>query len=157
MRRNSPFERASEFRPDDPIARLIVHYFHPCDFVFRDYKRVARALARQKQLTKWRASQEISYLRLWLAMLYAVGEGFVELGLNDPEVNALLQNPALERLRKLRNGTFHYQRSHEKLTQFFLQSGHIEWAETLHSAFDNFFREYRIEQTVKNLMMKPPT
>ena len=125
--------------------------------MFRDYKRVSQALARQKQRTRWRASQEISYLRLWLATLYAVGEGFVELGLSDPAVNALMQYPAFERLRKLRNGTFHYQRSHERLTQFFSQNAHVKWAESLHSAFDEFFREYWIAQTVKNLvMLKPP-
>ena len=158
MRCESPLSRASQFRRDDPIARLIVHYYYPCDLMHRDYNRVRRALSRQKRRTKWRASQELCYLRLWLSLLFAVTEGFKELGLRDQEIESLLADEAIGRLKRLRNGTFHYQQGHEKLTQFFRGSDSSEvWAEHLHAAFDRFFRGYRIDLTAKNLLaMDPP-
>ena len=156
MRRDSPLGRAYVYDRDDPIARLIVHYFYPCDFMHRDYHRVRRVLSRQKRRTKWRASQELCYSRLWLAMLYAVAEGFQKLGLCDPEIDLLLTDDALNRLRRLRNGTFHYQQHHEKLTQFFSAGRSNElWAEHLHAAFERFISDYTVDVAVKNLLAIP--
>ena len=47
-RKEGPFEQFHKFERDDPIARLMVHYYFPADFLHRDYRRVERALAAQK-------------------------------------------------------------------------------------------------------------
>jgi len=49
-------------------------------------------------------------MSLWYALLAVVIEGWTELGLSDPVVDELLQSPFLHKLRRYRNGVFHYQR-----------------------------------------------
>jgi hypothetical protein len=156
-RREGPLDKFSNFKSNDPIARLIVHYFFPADFLYRDYLRVSKALAAQKRRTKWRATQEICYLRLWLAALYTVAEGFQELKLQDSEITSLLESDYLGSLRKWRNGTFHYQAHPQKHLQFFSDEDGLptderqEWAEHLHAAFDRFHHDYIVKITVQNM------
>ena len=155
--REGPLEKFSNFRADDLTARLIVHYFFQADFLFRDYRRVKSALARQKRRTRWRASQETTYLRLWLAALFTVVEGFKILKLKDSEIELLLTSAHVDSLRRFRNATFHYQKDPIKHVQFFVEDGvptdnRLEWAEKLHAAFDRFQRDYRVEVTVRNVM-----
>ncbi len=155
MAKESPLEKFNVYRLDDPIARLEVHYFYPSDFVHRDFKRVERALKAQKCRTKWRSSQESCYTRLWLSTLYAVAEGYKELGLKDDEIDKLISLDHFERLRLFRNGTFHFQRKPIKLVQFL--SGHgdaLAWAERLHKAFEAYFREFSIQNIVRNAMIR---
>jgi hypothetical protein len=143
MQRVSPLEKYNVFDREDPIARLMVHYFYVADFVHRDFKRVERLLKLQKRRTRWRSSQESCYMRLWLSTLYTTAEGYKELKLDDVKINSLISEPHFDRLRVFRNGTFHYQKSPMKLVQFL--SGHGDahsWAEHLHQSFENFFREY---------------
>ncbi len=42
--------------------------------------------------------------------LYVVIEGWKDLGLNDPKIDDLIQSPFVDRLRRFRNATFHYQK-----------------------------------------------
>jgi len=46
----------------------------------------------------------------WYASLYIVVEGYWVLSLSDPAIDALLEENHIERLRRFRNGMFHYQR-----------------------------------------------
>lgn len=151
-------EKFDYFRRDDPVARLIVHYYFPTDFIYRDFVRVERSLQRQKRRTPWRASQETCYMRLWLATLYAVVEGYRSLNLHDPEIDAHLSSSHMDSLRRFRNATFHYQRSADKHVQFVLgPDNRIEWARALHRAFDRYFRDYRIKVIVENAMRARPS
>jgi hypothetical protein len=152
-----PFSEFSRFRDDDPIARLIVHYFYPADFLYREYFRLNRALAAQKQRTEQRSSQEFCCLRLWLAALFTVAEGFQELQLKDKEIDGLLAVGHLNSLRLFRNGTVHYQRRPIKLAQFFRDDSgsrgdRLAWAKLLHQAFDRFQSDYHVEITVRNVL-----
>jgi hypothetical protein len=156
-RRESPLDTFGHFSPEDPVARLIVQYFFPADFLHRDFHRVHRALAAQKRRTRWRSAQETCYLRLWLAALYTVAEGYKALRLQNSEIDSLLTTSYLDSLRLFRNGTFHYQRHPEKHVQFFSDgeastNDRLDWAEKLHAAFDRFQRDYRIEITVRNAL-----
>lgn len=154
---SSILQAASEFRKDDPIGRLICHYFQPCEFCFEEYLRVTQALERQKRRTRFRAAKQLTFLRLWLASLYTVIEGFYELELSDARIDALLMGENdLAKLRRFRNGTFHYQRTADKHLQLFNENaGVLDWAKLLHVEFDRFFREYRIAMTVANVMAIP--
>jgi len=143
-----PLDKLVDFDPDDLIGRLIVQYFFPADFLYRDYQRVNRALAKQRRRTRWRSSQEACYLRLWLAALYTVAEGFRALRLEDDKINDLLRSKHFTSLRHFRNGTFHYQEKPFKHVQFFLDGTvitheRLEWAQELHQAFDRFQWAYR--------------
>jgi len=158
MRKASPLERYHKFSRDDPVARLLVHYFYPCDYMYRDYQRVTKALARQKRRSPWRASQQLAYLRLWLSTLYAVIEGYQNLRLQHPEVDYILEDDAhVDSLRILRNGTFHYQKSGQKQVQFMGGDAiRVLWADALHNAFDNFFSAYRVSVLVENFFADRP-
>ncbi len=153
MVKESPLENFNVYRRDDPVARLMVHYFYPSDFIYRDFKRVERALKAQTRRTRWRASQESCYMRLWLSTLYTVAEGYKELGLKDNKIDILISIDHFERLRLFRNGTFHYQRKPIKLVQFLSEHGDgLVWTESLHKAFDGFFEEFSSENIIRNVM-----
>lgn len=52
------------------------------------------------------------YMSYWYAGLYVVIEGWQDLGLTDPSVDALLDSPNVSLLRRFRNSVFHYQRKY---------------------------------------------
>src|SRR3954447_17367173 len=59
-------------------------------------------------------------MSLWFATVYVVIEGWLETKLTDPELNALLVDSHVHRLRRFRNQVFHYQREYDnpKLLEF---------------------------------------
>ena len=97
-------------------------------------------------------------MRLWLAALFTVAEGYQSLKLQDKEIDCLLASEHLVNLRRFRNGTFHYQRQPEKHLQFFTDGDtttfeRVEWAERLHATFDRYFNAYRLEVLHQNLVL----
>lgn len=81
------------------------------------------------------------YLGLWLGSLYVVCEGWQELGLSDPSVDALLASPHLPLLKRFRHGVFHFQKDFfDDRTQNFLDDPTtFEWSGRLSDAFDAWF------------------
>jgi hypothetical protein len=82
----------------------------------------------------------------WAASLYVVVEGWESLRLSDPIIQALMKRPnSKDMLRRLRNGTFHYQPStiSPKLTDLFGSDPDAPlWLITVHDEFCRFFREW---------------
>jgi hypothetical protein len=76
----------------------------------------------------------------WLGSLYVVVEGWNELKLSDPDVDRLLTSPHVERLRRLRNGVFHFQPKYgdDRFLTMFKKNG-LPWATQLHEAFRRYF------------------
>jgi hypothetical protein len=86
----------------------------------------------------------------WYGGLYVVIEGWQELGLIDPEVDALLASPNVALLKRYRNGTFHYQRKYfDERFQGLIRDGTdvVAWVTELNQQFGRFFLEWfaRIE------------
>jgi hypothetical protein len=52
-------------------------------------------------------------MSLWYATVYVVIEGWREAKLADPELDALLADSHVDRLRRFRNQMFHYQREYD--------------------------------------------
>jgi hypothetical protein len=78
------------------------------------------------------------YLSYWYAGLYVVCEGWQELKLSDAQIDALLQSPHLEFLKRFRNGVYHYQADYfDKRFMDALVRGEDfdRWAESLTAAF----------------------
>ena len=99
---------------------------------------------------RWRESPETNwpkfrtYAAYWLSGLYVVAEGFKEWKLDREQVTELT-NEHLKRLKKFRNGTFHYQRSRRKQVQFFQQGREwqaLDWAEQLHAQLGKALRDH---------------
>jgi hypothetical protein len=83
-----------------------------------------------------------TYLSFWLSALYVVAEGFLELGLSDPDLDQLVKL-YIDSLRLYRNATFHFQKKADKHLQFHDgQAVRLNWAEDMHTAFESFFRKY---------------
>jgi hypothetical protein len=77
------------------------------------------------------------------------------LHLKDDWVDSLLINEHINSLKSFRNGTFHYQTSGSKHVQFFDSTeGRIEWAELIHSAFEEYFNNYRRNMVIENFSRK---
>lgn len=96
------------------------------------------------------AGQAFMYLSYWYAGLYVVCEGWQELKLSDPEINALLQSPHLEFLKRFRHGVYHYQSDYfDKRFMNALVRGKDfdEWAEALMLAFNRYFEAWIKSQT----------
>lgn len=90
---------------------------------------------------------ESSYkMSLWYSTLYVVIEWWQENKLEDKNINNLLLNNLenLEKLRKFRNWTFHYQKKYwnNKITKILNDTNFIKWIENLHSEFSKYFLNY---------------
>jgi hypothetical protein len=93
---------------------------------------------------KYMSSDVGMYMAYWYASLFVVCEGWLELGLSDPEVERLLAEPNLDLLKRYRNGTFHYQKKYfdERFTDFQKEQGSVIWVRELSQALGAWFLAY---------------
>lgn len=104
------------------------------------------------------------YMPYWYSGMHVVIESWRELGLHDAEIDALLESPHVELLRRYRNGAFHYQRVYwdERFTAFLAGSDDesaeriAEWTVRLHNAFRRWFVEFG-ESEKGGLLKWPPS
>ena len=85
------------------------------------------------------------YLQYSYSGIYLVIEGWRELNLHDERIDALLESPLVDRLRRFRNATFHHQKeplSRKHLEFFGTEEEETEiWLNKLYSEFERFFAE----------------
>jgi len=81
------------------------------------------------------------FMFYWYGGLHVVVEGYRELGLNNPRIDALLTSPNVEFLKRCRNGVFHFQKAYfdNRLIEFIGQPGSALWVRELTDAFSDFF------------------
>ncbi len=86
------------------------------------------------------AEEPFIYMAYWYAGLYAVVEGWRQLGLHDPDIDALLESPSVELLRRFRNGAFHYQEAwlDRRLTDFCGALENVDWTKDLTARFGRY-------------------
>jgi hypothetical protein len=87
-------------------------------------------------------------MSFWYASLYVVVEGWLELGLKEPNADRLLESPFVDLLRRYRNGVFHYQREmwDERFENFLREGGAAaRWVRHLHLALGNWLQA-RVEE-----------
>lgn len=99
--------------------------------------------------SKWHTDACRSYIELWLATLYVVVEGYNKLELECPEIDALMDEKLIERLKLFRHGVFHYvpkwwSMPHTRLID--IQPGafpnSLAWAQKLHFAIFHFLKPH---------------
>jgi hypothetical protein len=96
------------------------------------------------------AGRAFMYLSYWYAGLYVVCEGWQELKLSDTAIDALLKSPHLEKLKRFRNGVYHFQADYfDPRFMGALVAGEdfAEWAESLMLAFNRYFEAWIKSQT----------
>ncbi|HTA22653.1 MAG TPA: hypothetical protein VK763_03900 [Terriglobales bacterium] len=97
------------------------------------------------------ANEAFMYLSYWYAGLYVVCEGWQELKLSDPEIDALLKSPHLEVLTRFRNGVYHYQADYfdKRLMNAFEDGKDFDdWVTSLAHAFNRYLDSWIKSQTV---------
>ncbi len=90
------------------------------------------------------------YLLYSYSGIYLVIEGWKDLKLSDPKIDELLHSPFVDRLKRFRNATFHYQKepiSWKHLQFFGTEEEQTEkWLNNLYSELERFFRENALPQ-----------
>ncbi len=158
MTESSQIDVASQFADDDPVGRLIVHYFYPADLMREHHREAIRDLDPKARPATWRDGAAVSYWRLWFASLYVVVEGYGELKLRHDAVEPLLsRTDYVQALKLFRNGTFHYRKTPDKLLQLIdYDDGEVmKWADRLHLALGACLSDYRVQMTVRNILAMP--
>jgi len=88
----------------------------------------------------------LAFLSYWLGSLWVVVEGWKELKFSDSEIDAMLaqETQFLERLRKFRNGVYHFQSLvfDQRFTDLLENSKCYYWAWSLHYEFKRFLWEW---------------
>ncbi|MCZ6691052.1 MAG: hypothetical protein O7H41_15800 [Planctomycetota bacterium] len=82
------------------------------------------------------------FMSYFYGSLYVVVEGWREMKLSDPTVEALLKSPNVDLLRKYRNGVFHYQKTYldKKFHRLWGEGVDVvNWVRELDDAFSEFF------------------
>ena len=115
--RNIPHE------DDDPIMRLLTHYFEPTDLLRSNYLKLENERQRRGKLSQNKERDLAMFFRLWLATLFVLVEGFqhkvVVRNLERwrkayPDINVYcssIQHMSAQlgdELRGLRNDAFHF-------------------------------------------------
>lgn len=76
-----------------------------------------------------------AYMSLWYALLAVVIEGWNDLRLSDAAVDELLRSPYVDKLRRYRNGVFHFQRRYwdARRTEFLMGGAEsAAWVRRVH-------------------------
>lgn len=89
------------------------------------------------------------YMSFWYGELYVVIEGWRELGLTDPAVDALLESANVDLLRRYRNGVFHFKKEYfdDRFLEFMRGKDAASWVQNLNAAFGAYFLHRRTEET----------
>lgn len=86
------------------------------------------------------------YESYWLASLYVLVEGWKKLQLWDPQVNRYLDGKLVDRLRRHRNGIFHFEPTYlddgVKLMVWDRSGAWILQARAFHDALSKYFLEW---------------
>jgi len=106
---------------------------------------VKAEVADAKGLTLFLCSAPGMYLLYSYSGIYVVIEAWKELKLTDPKIDTLLGSPFVNKLRRFRNATFHYQPellSLKHLEFFGTEEEKTEvWLNDLYRELERFFRE----------------
>jgi hypothetical protein len=108
--------------------------------------------ANAKAISEW-----LGLCSYWAASLYVVIEGWETAKFDDPIIDALLGvSNYKDVLRRLRNGTFHYQSAivSQKVVNFFQSPDVILWLHFLHEEFCRWLRDF-VESVERGAQLSP--
>ncbi|WP_188261965.1 hypothetical protein [Azospirillum tabaci] len=147
-------------RDSDPILRLHAHYFELADLMRGHANAIDREYYRRGRLSKKKNVTYAHYVITWLGFLYVVLEGIAEIqksGILDnlPEsfssfktrlsIISRCETDYIDRLRRFRNGTFHYQFTPDKQLQFLENDSEtLRISKDLHNNLKDLFSDYRV-------------
>lgn len=130
----------------DPKVITLHRYFIWCDRMRIHFHEVHKGKTpeeiRQEGISE-AYIESFLYMSYWYGGLYVLIEGWEELGLNDPTIDALLENEEyVAFLRRYRNGAFHYKPDYyDQRFQDLWKAGDeiVKWIRDLQEAFSKYF------------------
>jgi hypothetical protein len=150
---------------DDPIMRLMVHYFEPAELMHKQFAALEREWDHKGKLSRNKTRHYTIYLQLWLATLFVLAEGFRDQRIKKrfepwrkgfPTISMHCSSiyhkmrQLGDELKTFRNATFHFHPTAEKHFRFLRAPGRhkpLHWAQELQKEFAMLFSEYRVERT----------
>ena len=90
------------------------------------------------------ADSGLIFMCLWYSFLYVTIEGWRELKLSEPTIDALLASDKVDLLRRLRNATCHFQEDFvdQRFFDFMADEDTAEWTRALNKEFGRFFLDW---------------
>jgi len=88
------------------------------------------------------------FMSFWYGALYVVIEGYRDLKLAEPNIDALLQSPNVDHLRQFRNGTFHFQKNpySQKRVHLMASPSSVTWVQDIHKQLGVFIVKSLIDR-----------
>ncbi len=127
-------------------------YLYWSELMYRNWDRYMTEKSAEPEI-----SESLGVTSYWAASLYVVIEGWETAKFQDPVIDALLAvSNHKDVLRRLRNGTFHYQRSlvSEKFGDFLNSYDALLWLYTLHTEFCRWLRDC-VELVARSARLSP--
>lgn len=92
----------------------------------------------------------------WYSSLYTVIEGYSDLKLSIPEIDELLNDDYIDKLRLFRNGTYHYQKEiyNPKLLGVDQSDDFVKWIYKIHKELGNHIIKTGMNQFDKEIQDK---
>jgi len=123
----------------DPMAMPTLHRY----FIWANRMRTHfdEVLSRDDPFSGPSQIESFLYMSYWYAGLYVVIEGWQELKLADPAIDALLRSPNVALLRRYRNGVFHFQGEYNdaRFQAFMAEgTGTVSWVRALNLEFGRY-------------------
>jgi hypothetical protein len=91
-----------------------------------------------------------NFMYYWYGSLYVVVEGFRSLHLNDQSIEALLDSPNVNALRRCRNGVFHFRPTYfsPRSLKAISAPDFVRWVREVMAAFRGYFdRELKLGES----------
>jgi hypothetical protein len=148
-------------RDQDAVLTLYAHYFLAAELMRSNCLKLESKLKQRGRLSRKDTVEQGIYAGTWLGFLAVTCEGFKKLRFhlllqeNRPEefrelipksdaIGKVIKQHA-DPLREFRNHIFHLRDDAGAIERFFAKgSVRLIWAKELHSAFGEFFSEYRV-------------
>lgn len=131
----------------DQDIQTLFRYFGCATQLRGDFRKAVEACGPPttdaKQAERW-LNGPFAYVCYFFAGLHVVLEGWMRLGLSDPEIDRLRLSPHVDLLRRFRNAAFHFQRDYfdARYKDFTANDEALrQWADMLHDAFGRYFSE----------------
>lgn len=85
------------------------------------------------------------YMPYFYSGLHVVIEGWKDLGLTDPKIDALLTSSNVDLLRRFRNGSFHYQKDFFdiRFMDFLISTDSDSWIKELRDELSRWFLDFQ--------------
>ena len=125
---------------ENPGIASLYRYFLWADRMYEHFKQVLAPGAMLDPVVADMTAMLHPYMSYFYGAMFAVIEGWRELGLHDTEIDELLTSPNVGLLRRHRNGAFHFQKDYfdSRFVEFISAEDSVDWIRKLRREFGRY-------------------